>query len=193
MTIYDAAKNIALAGVKSLTLFDPTPTSISDLSSQFFLRSEDVGKPRADVTAPRVGELNAYTPVTVHPAADLISDLSQLRRYQVVVITSSPLQHQLAIADFCHDNGIHVVIADTFGLFGLVFTDFGQQFTVVDTTGEDLVSGIISDIDPDGLVTALDETRHGLEDGDYVTFSEIEGLEALNNTSPRRVVVKGMY
>jgi ubiquitin-activating enzyme E1 len=62
----EIAKNIALAGVKSLTLYDPAPTQISDLSSQFFLHVEDVGKPRAEVTAPRVAELNAYTPVSVH-------------------------------------------------------------------------------------------------------------------------------
>lgn len=61
----EIAKNIALAGVKSLTLFDPAPAVISDLSSQFFLHAEDVGKPRAEVTAPRVAELNAYTPVSV--------------------------------------------------------------------------------------------------------------------------------
>ncbi len=62
----EIAKNIALAGVKSLTLYDPAPASIADLSSQFFLHKEDVGKPRAAVTAPRVAELNAYTPVSVH-------------------------------------------------------------------------------------------------------------------------------
>jgi ubiquitin-activating enzyme E1 len=62
----EIAKNIALAGVKSLTLYDPAPALISDLSSQFFLHPEDVGKPRAAVTAPRVAELNAYTPVSIH-------------------------------------------------------------------------------------------------------------------------------
>jgi ubiquitin-activating enzyme E1 len=62
----EIAKNIALAGVKSLTLHDPTPTKISDLSSQFFLRAEDVGRPRDQVSALRVAELNAYTPVHIH-------------------------------------------------------------------------------------------------------------------------------
>lgn len=62
----EIAKNIALAGVKSLTLYDPAPAAIADLSSQFFLRSDDVGKPRDQVTAPRVAELNAYTPVQIH-------------------------------------------------------------------------------------------------------------------------------
>lgn len=65
----EIAKNIALAGVKSLTLYDPAPAQISDLSSQFFLHPEDVGKPRAAVTAPRVAELNAYTPVSVHKSS----------------------------------------------------------------------------------------------------------------------------
>lgn len=62
----EIAKNIALAGVKSLTLYDPAPAALSDLSAQFFLRLEDVGRPRDQVTAPRVAELNAYTPVSVH-------------------------------------------------------------------------------------------------------------------------------
>lgn len=65
----EIAKNVALAGVKSLTLYDPAPAQLSDLSSQFFLRTEDVGKPRAAVTAPRVAELNAYTPVSIHESA----------------------------------------------------------------------------------------------------------------------------
>lgn len=64
----EIAKNIALAGVKSLTLHDPAPVAIADLSSQFFLRLEDVGQPRDQVTAPRVAELNAYTPVQIHQA-----------------------------------------------------------------------------------------------------------------------------
>jgi len=66
----EIAKNIALAGVKSLTLYDPAPAAIADLSSQFFLHVEDVGKPRALVTAPRVAELNAYTPVSVHESSE---------------------------------------------------------------------------------------------------------------------------
>jgi ubiquitin-activating enzyme E1 len=71
----EIAKNIALAGVKSLTLYDPAPVAIADLSSQFFLRVEDVGKPRDQVTAPRVAELNAYTPVHIHESARYVHRL----------------------------------------------------------------------------------------------------------------------
>ncbi|EEP75519.1 ubiquitin-activating enzyme E1 1 [Uncinocarpus reesii 1704] len=189
----EIAKNIALAGVKSLSLYDPTPVTIADLSSQFFLHPDDVGKRRADVTAPRVAELNAYTPVVVHEADRLTADLSQLKKYQIVVLTTTSLKDQEIIAEYCHQNGIYVLITDTFGLFGYIFTDFGKNFTVGDTTGEEPVSGIVAGIDEEGLVSALDETRHGLEDGDYVTFTEIKGMEGLNNADPRKVTVKGPY
>lgn len=75
----EIAKNIALAGVKSLTVYDPAPAAIADLSSQFFLHPEDVGKPRAAVTAPRIAELNAYTPVTVHESSRYVSDWARSR------------------------------------------------------------------------------------------------------------------
>jgi hypothetical protein len=36
----------------------------SDLLLQFFLREEDIGKNRAEVTTPRLAELNTYVPVS---------------------------------------------------------------------------------------------------------------------------------
>lgn len=47
--------------------------------------------------------------------------------------------------------------------------------------------------DEEGLVTCLDEARHGLEDGDFVTFTEVQGTEELNDCKPRKVFVKGPY
>jgi ubiquitin-activating enzyme E1 len=110
-----------------------------------------------------------------------------------VVLTNTPLKDQIIIGEYLHSKGIFLVVADTFGLFGSIFCDFGKNFTVLDSTGETPVNGIVAAIDEDGLVSALDETRHGLEDGDFVTFTELVGLEALNSAAPRKVTVKGPY
>ena len=37
------AKNVILGGVKSVTLHDPEPATLANLSSQFFLRPSDIG------------------------------------------------------------------------------------------------------------------------------------------------------
>lgn len=44
-----------------------------------------------------------------------------------------------------------------------------------------------------GVVTCLDESRHGFEDGDYVTFSEVQGMKELNGIEPRKITVLGPY
>jgi ubiquitin-activating enzyme E1 len=136
-------------------------------------------------------ELN--NPVSCLHSLSLTSDLAQFDRFQVVVLTNTSLKEQLVIGEYLHKKGIYLVVADTFGLFGSIFCDFGENFTVIDPTGEAPVNGIVAGIDEEGLVSALDETRHGLEDGDFVTFTELEGLEALNTAEPRKITVKGPY
>lgn len=41
-----AAKNVILAGVKSVTVHDTADTGIQDLSAQFYLSKADVGRNR---------------------------------------------------------------------------------------------------------------------------------------------------
>ena len=46
--------------------------------------------------------------------------------------------------------------------------------------------------DEDGVVTCLDESRHGYEDGDYVQFSEVQGMTELNGREPMKIKWLGM-
>ena len=71
---------MVLAGVKSVTIFDSEPAAIADLSAQYFIREEDVGKRRDQVTLPRLAELNAYVPVSVLQGE---FELSKLDQFQV--------------------------------------------------------------------------------------------------------------
>ncbi|KAL5487808.1 UBA1 [Sanghuangporus weigelae] len=192
----EIAKDVALAGVKSVTLYDPEPVTIQDLSSQFFLREEDIGKSRAEATVPRLAELNAYVPVR-NLGGKLGQEISVelIKGFQAVVLCGVSLTKQLEINDWTHENDVYFISAETRGLFGSVFNDFGPRFTCVDPTGEQPLTGMIASIDKDkeGIVTCLEETRHGLEDGDFVTFSEIKGMEELNGCEPVKVTVKGPY
>lgn len=187
----EIAKNIALAGVKSLTLYDPEQTTLQDLSTQFFLTENDIGKPRDQVSRDRLAELNAYVPIKVLKS---LNDETQLSNFQVVVATETvSLEDQLKLNNYCHANDIKFISTATRGLFGNVFIDLGKEFTVIDQTGEEPRTGIVSDIEPDGTVTMLDDNRHGLEDGNFVKFSEVEGLEELNNGGLYKVEVLGPF
>ncbi|KJE96221.1 ubiquitin-like modifier-activating enzyme 1 [Capsaspora owczarzaki ATCC 30864] len=188
----EIAKNVVLAGVKSVTLHDPEAVEVADLSSQFFLRPEDVGQNRAAVTLPRISELNSYVPIDVH-AGPLTPEV--LARFQVVVLTNSTLAEQLAVNDFTHAHNIGFISAITRGLVGELFCDFGSSFVVSDTNGEQPLSAMIASItkESQSIVTCLDETRHGFEDGDYVSFHEVQGMTELNHAAARPIKVLGPY
>lgn len=154
--------------MRALTL--SSAQAIADLSAQFFLKESDVGQGRATVTAPRLAELNQYVPVSVHTGA---LDPAFCAQFGIVVLTGVPLPEAMAINDACRAAGGRFIMTDTFGLFGTIFCDFGDEFVVYDTNGEEPTSAMLASVsneDP-GLVTCLDEGRHGLEDGDHVTFT----------------------
>ena len=184
----EIAKNIILGGVKSVTLHDTDNAEIADLSSQFYLTEEDVGKNRATVSLGKLGELNGYvaTSASMEP---LTEDF--LTGFTVVVLTNSSLEEQLRIAEITRRHNVALIVASTPGLFAQVFTDFGAKFKVFDTNGEQPISTMVASVtqEEEGVVAALDEARHGLEDGDYVTFSEVDGMTELNGCKPMKIKV----
>lgn len=188
----EIAKNVILGGVKSITLHDTATCELHDLSSQFYLTEADIGKNRAEASCAQLAELNNYVRTVSH-TGPLTEEF--LRKFRVVVLTNSDGEEQQRIAKFAHENGIALIIAETRGLFAKVFCDFGESFTIYDQDGTQPISTMIASIthDAQGVVTCLDETRHGFNDGDYVTFSEVQGMQELNGCQPLKITVLGPY
>lgn len=101
---------------------------------------------------------------------------------QCVILTDATLETQLRVNEHCHEKGIRFISADVRGLFTWAFCDFGESFEVFDKNGEECKEVLISLITQGnpGVVTTLNDARHGLEDGDTVTFKEVNGMDEIN-------------
>jgi len=113
----------------------------------------------------------------------------------VVVVTELEENRMLRLADACHQQGVKLVIAETRGVFGRVFCDFGHEHVVVDPNGEPPFQQMVASVtrDSPGLVTILDDRRLQLETGSLVKFMEVRGMTQLNNTPPRPITVLSTY
>lgn len=173
----EIAKNVILGGVRSVTLHDQTKCSVKDLSSQFYLSTSCIGQNRAESCLKQLSELNSYVATDV--LTEELSDLN-LNRYKVVVLTEASDKEQKRVSDICRSNKIALITADTKGLFGQVFCDFGESFVVYDDDGLPLKTAQVISIskESEGVVTT--EKWHHLVSGDYVMFSGVS-----------RVIVKG--
>lgn len=184
----EIAKNIILAGVKSVTLHDQSNVEMWDLSGNFYFTEADIGKNRAVACCNKLQELNAAVTVSTLTSEITEEDISS---FQVVVFTDITLEKAIQYNDFCRDHKppIAFIKADIRGLFGSVFCDFGPEFTVFDVNGEEPHTGIIASISNDNpaLVSCVDDERLEFQDGDLVVFSEVHGMTELNDGKPRKV------
>ncbi|OAF66407.1 Ubiquitin-activating enzyme E1 1 [Intoshia linei] len=187
----EVAKDIILAGVKSVTLQDTKNIDLSDMATQFYATEKDIGKNRAVVSHVKLSILNEY--VNVKKTTEEISE-DLVSKFKVVVLTSSTHHEQLRISQMTRKYGVHLVIANTCGLFGQIFNDFGKDFTILDVDGNKATTGFIASISNNGIVTGFENSRHSLETGDFVKFSEIKGLEKMNNLDkPFEIKVVNSY
>ncbi|CAO2824832.1 unnamed protein product [Amaranthus hypochondriacus] len=185
----EIAKNLILAGVKSVTLHDEENVQLWDLSSNFVFSEDDVGKNRALASVQKLQELNnavLVSTLTTKLKKEHLSD------FQAVVFTDINLDKALEFNDYCHSHQppIAFIKAEVRGLFGNVFCDFGPEFTVLDVDGEEPHTGIIASISNDNpaLVSCVDDERLEFQDGDLVVFSEVHGMPELNDGKPRKVI-----
>jgi ubiquitin-activating enzyme E1 len=215
----ETAKNIVLAGVKSVTLHDDCLASLNDLSSQFYITESDIGLSRARATIPKLSELNPYVPITI-----LEGEItpSALKNFSVVVLIGASFEQQLQLSSYCHANKIAVVVSEVRGVFGNIFCDFGENFVVNDTNGEAAASSMIASISavdhtvsglptipyvflppikhshwnkggsPRLLVTVLEDGPHNLSSGDIIELSHVVGAAEINGMQ-LEVTVKDRY
>jgi ubiquitin-activating enzyme E1 len=97
-------------------------------------------------------------------------------------LTDASLELQLQVNDYCRQHKIGYISADTYGAFAVAFADFGDVFEVFDKNGESPKEVMLQRIDK-GTEThlfSLENNMHGLEEGDWVKFSEIQGMTELN-------------
>ncbi|XP_048874261.1 ubiquitin-like modifier-activating enzyme 1 isoform X1 [Brienomyrus brachyistius] len=182
----EIAKNVILAGVESVTIQDEDVTEWEDLSSQFYLNESSLGLNRAQCSLPKLSKLNSYVRVSDY-TGPLTEDF--LTQFQVIVLTNSSLDEQIKLGTFCHSNDIKFILADTKGLCGQLFCDFGEEFKVTDCNGETPVSTMISHIDKanPGIVTCTE--KHEFDDVEQVTFSDVRGMTELNSCGPVEIEI----
>ncbi|OCU00116.1 hypothetical protein XELAEV_18005901mg [Xenopus laevis] len=189
----EIAKNIVLAGIKTLTVHDNRKCEMWDLGTNFFIKEEDVKhkKNRAETCLPHIAELNPY--VHVMSSTVLLDDLSFLKHFQCVILTETRLSLRKKICNFCHAQQppIKFISSEAFGICAYLFCDFGNEFEVTDTTGEEPKEIFISNITQStpGVVTCFENRPHKLENGQLVTFREVNGMTSLNGSRHQITVI----
>lgn len=79
---------------------------------------------------------------------------------------------------FCRNHNVGFIVTETLGLMGYAFVDYGENHKIFDHDGEVCKSFMVVSISNEekATITVHEDKRHSYQEGDFVTFSEVEGL-----------------
>ena len=188
----ELAKNIILMGVKEVTICDENLIKINDLSSNYILKEEQVGKMRRDKAClSNLKKLNYFVEVNCCEISDLTLLYDIIKNYEIVIITEiiniSIINN---IEKICRKNNHGFIYTAVLGLFSFIFDDFGKNHSVNNWNGNSPNSYFIKNIsnEKECLITIDDTNDSQLpNEGDFLFFKEIEGMEELNDGKPRKI------
>lgn len=158
----EIAKNISLAGIKYISLYDKEKVTERSMCSGYYFSKNSVGKERDVSVLERLRTLNKYVELRV------VNEI-ELEKYDILISVNQKLSLNLSLNDECHLKGIKFIMANARGFFMQIFCDF-QIHSYLEN--EEMHSGMINDITTDGVLTTVDGVKHRLETGDSVKIEE---------------------
>ena len=196
----EISKNLVLAGVRKLTIVDTAVVTPSDFGANCLLTEADLSSSRADVCAQRLAALNSDVhvvaisddkgkTVTGGISDDVLQGATVLCATQVV-----PMDELALLNTRCRSQSLPFVLADTRGVCSRVFCDLGASFQVREGSGGELPTTLLVESitqDCPATITLAEDHRHGLEEGDSVRFSGVQGMTELNDGVQRLVTPTG--
>ena len=192
----ETSKNIILSGPEKVLLFDSKMISITDLGSNYFINSKDINiNRRDDASLKELSKLNPFTKVESLNNFENISQVLEnilILNVNVVVITEMiSLEILKKINNLCRNNNIKFIYGVVTGLCSFIFSDFGKEHYVYNNIKNDFFfcKSITNERNP--LVTINNEISNlSLQDDDFVIFKNLNGMEELNDNTPKKVKYK---
>jgi ubiquitin-activating enzyme E1 len=157
----EIAKCLTLGGIKSITLHDTYLTNYIDLTN-YYLTEKDIGSNRAKACYDKIKDLNHNTQVNVNQ--DMLTE-ELIKTHNLVILVDYDLNSQIKYNELCRKNNVKFISCSTMGFLGQIFCDFGDNFEVKDINGEEIKTGIITQIENNVFITAQ---KHDLNADDII-------------------------
>ena len=200
----ETAKNAILAGPRKLTIFDNNISRINDLTANYFISENDVkeGKRRDESSIYNLSKLNPTIKLEIMENVSIIEHLektmnNEKEKYNIVIITEFMEKNFIIqLNNFCRENKIGFIYGCELGINVFCFSDFGDDFEILDIDGEEYKRYSINSISKEikgivNLVHPIDKSE--IKNDDYVIFKEIQGMKELNKCPPIKIKIIDEY
>jgi len=138
----EVAKNLVLAGIKSMKVVDAEVVTDEDATSQFLAPRDKIGSNRAEASLDRLQQLNPMVEVTADAGKSTDKDEEFFKQFDIVIATTCDKDELVRINSICRSNKIMFYAGDVLGFFGFSFMDlvaheYVEEKTETNTSSKD--------------------------------------------------------
>ncbi|KAK8199359.1 NEDD8-activating enzyme E1 regulatory subunit [Phyllosticta capitalensis] len=180
----EVAKNLVLAGIKSLTVVDHEVVTEDDLGAQFFISEEDIGKNRAEAAVPEMQKLNPRVNIHVDKSDIAMKGPEFYQAYDMVIATDLDFMTLSTINASTRLSQKPFYAAGTHGFYGYIFADLIQHDYIIEREKSNVATTIKAESATRSVLAFSDK---GVENGrhkELVEKREIYSPLLLANSSP---------
>lgn len=116
----ETLKNLVLPGIGRFTVLDDKLVTAADLGNNFFVTANDVGRPRAEVVAELLCEMNPDVvgfALTSYPNNGSVS-MEFWTQFSLIIAANMTEASLLELASICSDNNLPLMLVRSYGLLG---------------------------------------------------------------------------
>jgi ubiquitin-like 1-activating enzyme E1 A len=179
----EIAKNVVLAGVKSIMLMDHTSISEEDICSQFLVVRGDLGKNRAECSQSRIQRLNPMVDVGVSTEDVAFKDEAFFKNFDVICMTGQQKDTVEKVDAICRQHNIKFFAGEVFGFFGYMFTDLSKHEYAEEVVQNTKGKG--DDGEPQQKKAKLQETKIVKKDTEFVSFRDAMVVDWTNEANTK--------
>lgn len=119
----EIVKNLTLSGIGSIELLDDAVVTDDDLSTQFFLSEEDLGKFKLKAVEPRIKDMNPRVNLTINTEPLREKDVEYFKKFQLVIGNNLTAKEISKLNNISRELNISLYTTTSHGLYGYFFTD----------------------------------------------------------------------
>lgn len=179
----EVAKNLLLAGVGRVGLWDPTDVHRFDLSSNYCASDESIGTNRVVHCKPLLEALNPGCTVEAFQGEIEDENIEHIREHYDCVVVNGwevSIEKRMLLNDKLRSSHskhpIPFVSADCFGILGSVFVDFGDSFIARDPglgDNKEYIIGAAEKHRLGTLITPINARKDIVSKGDSIALTSV--------------------
>ena len=137
---FEIVKNLILSNILNITIRDNTSITKEDIANMIYYGEKFINQNKTEIYNNLFYLINSNANIKINN--DLL-DEENIKKYNIIIFTNNDLNEIYYINDIARKYNIKIIVTEVRGIYGYIFTDYGDKYISTNKNGNIPKSGKI--------------------------------------------------